>query len=237
MSFRFIPILIIALFSCTPEPSESASPWQDDENRKNVAFLIMDGTFNSELTAPFDILHHTRYRDGIDGLDVFTIAEDSGPVTTFEGLRIQPDFRFTDDEHPDIDILVVAAAENHLGTDLENARLVEFVRKTAKECEYVISLCDGAFLLAEAGVLDNHVCTTFPGDVEELRKRFPDLDVREDVLWVHHNSIITGAGGAKSFEPAMYLVELLYGREVATENGKGMVIDWQPDSLKWIRIE
>ena len=56
-----------------------------DSARYNVGFLIMDGTFNTELTAPYDIFQHTIFRKNIKAMNVFTIADTDKPITTFEG--------------------------------------------------------------------------------------------------------------------------------------------------------
>lgn len=55
-----------------------------EEDRYNVAFLIMDGTFNTELTAPYDIFQHTIFRENIKAMNVFTVANSDKPITTFE---------------------------------------------------------------------------------------------------------------------------------------------------------
>ena len=83
-------------------------------NRYNVAFLIMDGVYNTELTAPFDIFHHTIFRKNIKPMNVFTVANTHQPITTFEGIRLIPDFNYLQDEMPVWDILVVPSAEHHL---------------------------------------------------------------------------------------------------------------------------
>ena len=70
------------------------------EGRYNVAFLIMDGTFNTELTAPFDIFQHTIFRKGIKQMNVFTVANTDAAITTFEGMRILPDFNYLKDSLP-----------------------------------------------------------------------------------------------------------------------------------------
>ena len=75
--------------------------------RYNVGFLIMDGTYNTEFTAPFDIFQHTIYRDSIKAMNVFTVANTDDPITTFEGVRIIPDYNYLSDESPKIDILVI----------------------------------------------------------------------------------------------------------------------------------
>lgn len=195
-------------------------------DRYNVAFLIMDGVYNTELTAPYDIFQHTVFREEIKPMNTFLVADTHAPVTTFEGIRLLPDFNYLTDSLPRIDILVVPSAEHHLDTDLENEAMLDFVRRVDREALFVTSHCDGAFVLAKAGLLDDVASTTFPSDIETYRQRFPHLEVKEDVLFVHDGKYITSAGGAKSFEAALYLCEHLYGAEVARRLAQGLVIDW-----------
>lgn len=202
-----------------------------EPNRYNVAFLIMDGTFNTELTAPFDIFQHTIFRENIKAMNVFTVANTDAPIITFEGMRIIPDYNYVKDELPKIDILVVPSAEHHLDTDLEDTTMINFVKNIDKEATFITSHCDGAFVLAKAGLLDESVATTFPSDIDKMLTMFPKLDIRKDVLFVHDGKYITSAGGAKSFEAALYLCEYLYGKEIAQSLAGGLVIDWDVDSI------
>jgi len=107
----------------------------------------MDGVYNTELTAPYDIFQHTIFRDSIKAMNVFTVANTDHPITTFEGMRLLPDFNYTKDALPQIDILVVPSAEHHLGTDLEDEVMLNFVRKVDEKAQFVTSHCDGAFVL------------------------------------------------------------------------------------------
>ena len=197
-----------------------------EPNRYNVAFLIMDGVFNTELTAPFDIFHHTIFRDRIKAMNVFTVANTDAAITSFEGLRLLPDFNYIKDELPKIDILVVPSAEHHLDSDLEDEAMINFIKQVDKDAKFITSHCDGAFVLAKAGLLNNTVSTTFPSDIDKMRNMFPNLDIRKDVLFVHDGKYITSAGGAKSFEAALYLCEHLYGKKVAQSLAGGLVINW-----------
>ena len=197
-----------------------------DKANYNVAFLVMDGTFNTELTAPFDIFQHTIFRKNIKAMNVFTVANTDKPVTTFEGMQILPDFNYLKDSLPKIDILVVPSAEHHLDTDLQDKAMIDFVKKVDKEATYITSHCDGAFVLAKAGLLNGKVSTTFPSDIDKMRIMFPDLDIRKNALFVHDGKYITSAGGAKSFEAALYLCEFLYGKDIAKSLAGGLVIDW-----------
>lgn len=207
-----------------------------EPNRYNVAFLIMDGTYNTELTAPFDIFQHTIFRDSIKPMNVFTVANTDNAITTFEGMRIIPDFNYVNDSLPKIDILVVPSAEHHLDTDLKDDIMLNFIKKVDKEALFVTSHCDGAFVLAKAGLLNDAVSTTFPSDIDAMREMFPDLDIRKDVLFVHDGKYITSAGGAKSFEAALYLCEYLYGKDIAKSLAGGLVIDWNLDKVKHLVI-
>lgn len=228
------PIFFILLFcfGCQlvdEKPTDASDPDEKRplaEGRYNVAFLIMDGVYNTEFTAPFDIFQHTQYRDGIKAMNTFSVANSSRPVITFEGLRILPDYDYTRDSLPPIDILVVPSAEHHLDSDLLDTTMIRFVQKVDKQALFMTSHCDGAFVLAKAGLLDGVRSTTFPADIETYKNMFPQLQVEDSVLFVHDGKYITSAGGAKSFEASLYVTELLYGSEIARSIAKGLVIDW-----------
>ena len=245
----FVFLLFIGFISCgnpsgekkSNEALETVSKTQKtfpklDPTRYNVGFLIMDGTFNTELTAPFDIFQHTIFRENIKAMNVFTVANTDSYITTFEGMKIISDYNYISDSIPKIDILVVPSAEHHLDSDLEDLAMLEFVKKADKEALYITSHCDGAFVLAKAGLLNESVSTTFPSDIDAMRNMFPELDIRKDVLFVHDGKYITSAGGAKSFEAALYLCEFLYGKKVTQELAGGLVIDWNLDNVKHLIV-
>ncbi|MFK7811422.1 MAG: DJ-1/PfpI family protein [Maribacter sp.] len=195
-------------------------------DRYNVAFLIMEGTYNTEFTAPYDIFQHTQYRKNIKAMNTFTIANTLEPITTFEGVRILPDFDYTMGDIPKIDILVVPSAEHHLDSDLKDSVMINFIKKVDTSALFMTSHCDGAFVLAKAGILNEVASTTFPSDIVAYQKMFPELNIKDSVLFVHDGKYITSAGGAKSFEAALYLCEFLYGKEIAESLAGGLVIDW-----------
>ena len=208
-----------------------------EPNRYNVAFLIMDGVFNTELTAPYDIFQHTIYRDSIKPMNVFTVANTDDAIRSFEGLRILPDYNYLKDTLPKIDILVVPSAEHHLDSDLEDEAMINFIKKVDQEAQFITSHCDGAFVLAKAGLLDNSISTTFPSDIDFMREMFPKLDIRKEVLFVHDGKYITSAGGAKSFEAALYLCEYLYGKKIAQQLAGGLVIDWDLQKVPHLIVD
>ena len=197
----------------------------------NVAFLAINGVYNSELMAPYDIFQHTIFHVN-PGMKTFIVSPTHDPITTFEGITITPHYAFAD--APEIDVLVVPSAENNMGSDLEDEALISFVRENGGKAKFILSLCDGAFILAQAGLLDGLKCTTFPSDIAKFKSTFTQLDVYEGISFVHDGKAITSAGGAKSYDPALYLVEYLYGKKAADGVAAGLVIDWDVNAIKSI---
>lgn len=234
---RITPVLALAILLGTIACNQPAPPpWPrlappDDlprDRRLNVGFLVVDGVYNTELTAPYDIFQHTVFHTepAVPGMEVFTVSPDGAAVTTFEGLVLDPHYSF--DDAPPIDVLVVPSAEHNMDTDLENEALIDWVRRTGESAFFVMSLCDGAFVLAKAGLLDGVACTTFPGDQDRFAETFPELDLRRGVSFVHDGKALTSEGGAKSFDVAMYLADVLYGEKAAQGIGGGLIISWPP---------
>ncbi len=111
--------------------------------------------------------------------------------------------------------------------------MIDFIKSAAREVQIVTSHCDGAFVLAKAGLPDGVVCTTFPSGREKMRQMFPRADVRDSVLFVHNGKFISSAGGAQSFEAALCLCEYLYGAEVA----RRLVIDWKLEKVPHLVVK
>jgi len=97
---------------------------------------MVDGVYNTELIAPIDILHHTRFHTE-HGIEVFTVAPHGGIATSFEGQRIGADYSFA--SAPSADILVVPSAEHSMDTDLDNEAMMQWVRETGDEAMFVMS--------------------------------------------------------------------------------------------------
>ena len=193
---------------------------------------------NLLLVIPFFLLNcEQKFREGIKAMNTFTVANTLEPITTFEGVRILPDFDYTKDDLPQIDILVVPSAEHSMDKDLKDSIMLNFIKETDKNALYMTSHCDGAFLLAKSGILDSVASTTFPSDVENYRKMFPNLNIKDNILFVHDGKYITSAGGAKSFEAALYLCEVLYGKEIAKSLAKGLVIDWELSKVPHLTVQ
>jgi transcriptional regulator GlxA family with amidase domain len=196
---------------------------------RTIGVLVLPGVYNSELMAPYDVLDHVRFRVEKPPR-VFTVAKAKGPLRTFEGLTLVPQYAFAD--APPIDLLVVPSAEHNMDTDLQDEALIAWVRETGSRARLVMSLCDGAFVLARAGLLDGLEATTFPGDQERFAKAFPAVKLQRGPIFVHDGKAVTSVGGARSYDPALYLVERLYGAPAVSLIAQGLVLDWNLSAVK-----
>lgn len=217
-------LLLVGLATAAPSPAQAPPAPGAALPLRTIGFLVLPGVFNSELMAPYDVLDHVRFRVK-EPPRVFTVAKKAGPLKTFEGLTLVPHHSFAD--APPIDLLVVPSAEHNMDSDLADEALIAWVRETGKKAKLVMSLCDGAFVLAKAGLLDGLEATTFPGDQDRFAKMFPQVKLRRKVIFVHDGKAITSVGGARSYDPAMYLVERLYGPEALNRIAEGLVLDWK----------
>lgn len=201
----------------------------------NVAFVVLEGVYNSELMAPYDVIQHTIFRDTLRYMQPFIVAPALEEIVTFEGIAVQPHFTF--DTAPEIDILIVPSTVNSMDADLEDAVFMSWLSRTVAEASYVITVCDGAFPLAATGVLDGRTATTFPGDRDRFAEMFPNIDVRYDERFVVDGKYITSVGGAMSYEPAFYLVEHLYSPRHAAKTAQGLVWDWDLEQVPHLIVE
>jgi len=110
---------------------------------------------------------------------------------------------------------------------MENPALLEAIREAGDAASWVTSVCTGAFLLAEAGLLTDQRVTTHWEDSADLRQRFPALDVQENVRWVEDGNLLTSAGISAGIDMSLHLVEKLHSRKLAEDTARQMDYAWQ----------
>ncbi len=235
-----LPLVILSLAACGSPPSKAEAQPQDEpqaaaestaptEIAVRVGILAMDGIFNTELVGPYDIFDHAP------GWEVFTVAPERKTLVSAEGLRFEPDFEFG--EHPDIDVLVIPSFED-FREHLKNPQLLAWIKEQADAADHVLSHCWGAFYLAAAGLLDGRHATTFPTEIDELQKTFPNVHAEKGVRFVHDGKFLTSVGGTASFESPLYLLRVVEGNEMAKRVAGGLVIDdWKQEGLSVLIVD
>lgn len=196
-----------------------------------AGFLGLNGVYNNELFAPYEVLQHTYSQGSSQYIRPFIVTPDGKPFTTFEGVQIIPDYSF--ENAPPIDILVIPSMKTSKTEVLENKTVIHWIAETQKNATYVMTFCWGAFPLAATGALNGRYATTFPYDNNKLAAMFPSVKIRRGVSFVVDGKYITSVGGHPSHESALYLVERLYSKKMARKIAKGMVMDWKLSNVKY----
>ncbi|MFQ5605228.1 MAG: DJ-1/PfpI family protein [bacterium] len=221
--------LLFRISACGHSSTGSETANEKKPKILNAGFLCIDGVYNSELMAPYDVLQHSVFRDSSNYIRCFIVTPDGKPFTTFEGIHIAPDYAFAN--VPPMDILIIPSTATSMNADIKNTPLIKWLKKTVQTASYVITVCDGAFPLAATGALDNRLATTFPTDRQRLAELYPKVKVQHDVNLVVDGKYITSAGGALSYQPALYLVEKIYSPEHAQRTAQGLVLEWDLKKL------
>ncbi|MFG2371380.1 GlxA family transcriptional regulator [Streptomyces sp. NPDC048504] len=150
--------------------------------------------------------------DGVPGYEVTICSADGGPVVTTGGLDLQVGRGL--DVLRTADTVVIAGTGERYDPD---RAAVAAVREAAAAGKRIASICSGAFVLAEAGLLDGRSATTYWGLADELRDRYPALDLRGDVLYVQDGQFLTASGYAAGIDLCLHIIRTDYGAAVANE--------------------
>lgn len=196
-----------------------------DGGARNVAILIFPGVQIIDYTGPWEVLGHASV-NGRPMFHMYTVSDSTDPITTSMGMSVNPTFRFGREPRPD---LIVVPGGN-VDPQLENPVVIRWLRENARSAELVLSVCNGAFFLAKAGLLDGLEATTFAGLIDELRQAAPKTRVVTDKRFVDNGKIITAAGLSSGIDGALHVIERLGGKGTAQVAAVSLEYDWRPDS-------
>jgi putative intracellular protease/amidase len=211
--------------SLAKEEARMAAQMARTHDRKRALILVFPGVQIIDFTAPYEVL-------GQAGMDVSTVAEKAGLLTTNGGLKITPDF--TLENAPASDVVVVPGG-NVVETQ-QSAAVKAWLNARAEKADVVLSVCNGAFILAKSGLLDGKSATTFAPLIEGLRAAAPKTNVVSDKRFVDNGKVVTSAGLSSGIDGALHVVEKLYGRGRAQQVAVGLEYHWDPEG-KWVRAQ
>ncbi len=203
--------------------------------QRNVAILIFDDVEVLDFCGPFEVFSVTGKRDGSDPFSVYTVAE-STPVSARNSLSLNPAHTLKTCPQPDILVVPggggIHADGKPFGTrkEMHNKRLLAWINQLYPQTEHVLSVCTGALVLAQAGLVKNMAVTTHHGALDELRQVAPTAEVKADTRVVDSGKLIFSGGISAGIDAAFYLVAKLLGQDVALETATYMEYDWSGDS-------
>ncbi|MGH3149582.1 MAG: GlxA family transcriptional regulator [Streptosporangiaceae bacterium] len=213
---------------------------------RTVLIVLFDGVQSLDVTGPLEVFAGANSWPGPGpAYQIRTASLDGHPVRTSSGLRLTPDQALAFDQalapdqamHPDQaladdaghvgyhaavpDVLLVPGGE---GARRADPGLVAWLRAHARRVPRLVSVCTGAFLLAEAGLLDGRRVTTHWAYCSALAAQFPQVTVDPDPIFVRDGELITSAGVTAGIDLALALVEDDLGRDAALAIARHLVV-------------
>jgi transcriptional regulator GlxA family with amidase domain len=193
---------------------------------RTLAIVIFDDVEVLDFCGPFEVFSVANHFSDPPAFNVLTVAENAGPIRTSGGLSVNPHHRLVDCPQPDL--LLVPGGQ---GTrrEIHNRVLLDWIKETAPKAELVLSVCTGALLLGQLGLLDGLEATTHHGAIELLRQTAPRAIVRTDCRFVDNGRVICSAGIAAGIDMSLHVVGKLLGAEIAVKTARRMEYPWRAE--------
>lgn len=189
------------------------------EEVQTVAILLYEGVQIIDYTGPYEVF-------GQAGFEVHTVTSAGQSITTAMGMKVTPSHGFG--SSPRAAILLIPGG--NAGNAFADPNTVAWVQQAAGKASHVLSVCNGAFILARAGLLDGLRATTFYGLMDELRSFAPKTQIVPDQRFVDNGKIVTAAGLSSGIDGALHLVSKIRGRGEAERVALNLEYAWDPDS-------
>ena len=189
----------------------------EEKKAGKVAILLFDGVQIIDFAGPFEVL-------GQAGYEVITVS-DSLSVKTNMGMKVNPDFTFTN--CPEAGIFIIPGG--NISNTRQSLESIHWIKQYCEKSDVVMSVCNGALILAETGLLDGLTATTYLNAIPELEKDFPKTKVVSDERFVDNGKFITTAGLSSGMDGALHIVEKLKGKPKAQTVALNLEYDWKPE--------
>ncbi len=188
----------------------------------NIGIYIYDNAEVLDFSGPFEVLS-TASRLGNKNWNIFLVSEKLGIVQARGGFPINSHFCF--DSHPDIDVLIVVGGIHT--EEVKKSNVISWVSNVADKSKKVASVCTGAFILAEAELLNGLTVTTHWEDIADLKANYPKLNVVSEQRWVSQGKYMTSGGISSGIDMSLHLVSELATTILAENTAKQMEYHWQ----------
>lgn len=188
----------------------------------SVAAVVNEGCLTFDLAVPCEVFGWDRSYLGVDWYDFKVVAADPPPVRTVTGFTIDTPHRL--DALADADTIVIPGWSDP--DVLPSPELIAALREAYERGARLVSICIGAFVLAEAGLLNDRRATTHWAYVDRFRERYPRVRVDPKVLYIDDGQVLTSAGTAAGMDLCLHIVRLDHGAHVA--NGVARMVVMPP---------
>ena len=185
-----------------------------------VAILIYDGVYLLDFAGPLEIFNDAMINEKSAAFECYLVSPEGKSITAHTGTIVTPQYSFIDSPQPDI--LVIPGG--NLGLASKNKDVANWIINTSEKTLITMSVCTGAFILADLGLLNGKEATTWFGAKSKLQKKYPNIKVVDKRI-TDNGKIITTAGVSAGIDGALYIVEKLFGKEISDKTAK--YVEWE----------
>jgi len=186
----------------------------------SVGLFAFPGMEMLDFAGPYQVFATASRLTSTD-TDLFhlvTIGTSLEPMKVGGGATIVPEVTIAD--HPELSCLIIPGGRAGINHQMADEKTVAWLTAQANKVPIVASVCTGAFLLAQTGLLDGCDVTTHFAHVDDLRQAFPTLNVLESRRWVDSGHFLTSAGLTAGIDMALHLVERMASRDLSVATAR-----------------
>ncbi|MEH7225682.1 DJ-1/PfpI family protein [Bacillus sp. JJ1566] len=199
--------------------------------KRKVGILLFDYVDVLDFAGPAEVLSLTAKNKAEQALtlykkhllptrpfEVYTLSETGEEIKTHSDIKVKPDFSI--DNSPELDILLIPGGPLRAVQDVaKNKKIIEWII-THKGIDFICSVCTGAYILGETGLLNGKKATTHHLALKLLQEKYPEINVLSDRKVVQDGNIITSGGVSSGINMALHLVEQIMGKSAAERTAK-----------------
>ena len=187
----------------------------------HIGIYVYDQAEVLDFSGPFEVFSVANRLANL-GWNIWLVAEEESLVEARGVFQVRPHYSIQN--VPELDVLIVVGGVH--SDELRKTEVINWIQKTAEKTQITASVCTGAFLLAEAGLLDGLEVTTHWEDITDLQRNYPNLQVRKGIRWIDQGKLFTAAGISAGIDMSLELVARLAGAELAERTARQMEYAW-----------
>ncbi|WP_445360803.1 GlxA family transcriptional regulator [Microbulbifer sp. EKSA005] len=201
---------------------------QTQNGARKVAMVVCPGATSLDITGPLEVFAlandqlRKQGRSNQDFYDIQLVGLESGPVTTSTGVKVFIDLPFHEAEGIHT-LLVSGMPPDSCQRACANSSVLKWLAEQQKKVARIGSICSGALMLANAGILNGRRATTHWADVPELQG-FSQVEVDPDAIFVRDGNVYTSAGITAGIDLALSMIEEDHGRGLALNLARILVL-------------
>lgn len=187
-----------------------------------VAFVISPRWTVIDAMGPWEVFQDAATPKDNEGFELYTVGESLEPIIGSAGIKVVPNYTFADAPQPKVVVIGAQAGRS--------PAMFEWLKKVSETADVIMSVCTGAFILAQSGLIDGKTATTHHDFFDKFAKQFPNIELKRGTRFVEEKKFSSAGGLTSGIDLALRVVERYFGRETAEKTA--FYMEYQ--SKSWI---